>query len=213
MTRFHSLLALAALALAAPSVAGAAAASSDGPMAQLKQTNDKLDRILKSKPAAGSSAEKQAKEDLKRIANDLLDYHELAKRALKQHWTTLTPAQREEFVTTLRDMIEKRYVQQLRTHLDYQVSYKHEDLGEGDATVATVVKVKTKGKSSDVQVDYKLHKVGERWEVFDVITDEVSMVQNYARQFHKILTEKGYDELVKKMKQKTEETDETKPGE
>jgi phospholipid transport system substrate-binding protein len=210
MIRPCALLAACAFAAAVPA---RASATGEGPMAQLKQTNDKIDRILKSKPAAGSPAENKAKEELKSIVNGLLDYQELARRALKQHWTPLTPAQQTEFVTTLRDLIEKRYVQQLRTHLDYQVAYKHEGLAAGEAEVATVVKVKTRGKSSDLAVDYKLHKSGERWQVFDVITDEVSMVQNYARQFHKIITEKSYAELLKKMKQKIEETDETKPSE
>ena len=190
--------------------AGASAAESGGPMAQLKQSNDKIDRILKSRPAAGSPAEKAAKEELKTIVNGLIDYEELARRSLAQHWDEITKDKQQEFVKTLRDLIEKNYVKQLRTNLDYQVLYKGESVSGGDATVSTVVKVRTRGKSTDSSIDYKLRKVDARWQVFDIITDEMSMVRNYRAQFHKIIANDGYDKLIEKMKKRIAEIDETK---
>ena len=70
--------------------------------------------------------------------------------------------------------------------------------------MATVVKVRTKGKSTDMSVDYKMRK-GARWQVYDVITDDVSMVRNYRSQFHKIITTESYDALLKKIRKRTEE--------
>jgi phospholipid transport system substrate-binding protein len=71
--------------------------------------------------------------------------------------------------------------------------------------VSTTVKVKTQGKATDADIVYKLRRDGERWVVWDVITDEVSLVRNYRSQFQKIITEKSYDELIKKMKSKLEQ--------
>jgi len=45
-------------------------------------------------------------------------------------------------------------------------------------------------------------KGGDGWRVWDVITDEVSLVRGYKTQFNKIITEQSYDALIKKMKSK-----------
>jgi phospholipid transport system substrate-binding protein len=185
------------------------AASGPGPMATLKQLNGEVDRLLRERPAPGSSAEKKQKDEIKTLAGTLLDYAELARRALATHWDKLTAPQRSEFVTTLRELIERNYVKQLRTNLNYQVVYKEEQVIGTDATVSTLVKVKTPGKSTDAEIVYKLRRVppGEagRWLVWDVITDEVSLVRTYRAQFNKIITEKSYEELLKKMKSKLAE--------
>ena len=49
---------------------------------------------------------------------------------------------------------------------------------------------------------------GDRWVVYDVITDEQSMLENYRAEFNKIITKEGFDALLKKMKKKLEQKDE-----
>jgi phospholipid transport system substrate-binding protein len=196
--------ALAALPLAARAAPG-------GAMAQVRDSNTRIDRILKKKTAVGSAEEQAAKSELKKIINGFIDYRELAERALAQHWAGLTKQQQQEFVATLRDLIEKNYVKRLRTNLDYEVVYRDESVKDGEARVETVVKVRTAGKSTDTQIDYQMKKSGDRWLVFDVVTDDVSMVRNYRSQFNKIITNEGYDALVRKMKKSAGDADEVKP--
>ena len=95
------------------------------PMATLKSKNGEVEKVLRQKVEKGSTQEKKQKEDIKQLAANLLDYDELAKRSLAQHWAKLNPGQQKEFVSTLRELIERNYVKQLRTNLDYQVQYKN----------------------------------------------------------------------------------------
>jgi phospholipid transport system substrate-binding protein len=185
-----------ALALAAPS----------GAMTTLKQKNGEVDRLLRQKVEKGSPAEQKQKDDVKKLAASLLDYDELGKRAMAQHWDKLSPAQQKEFISTLRGLIERNYVKQLKTNLDYQVVYKGEDPDGSESVVTTLVKVKTSGTTNDAEVVYKMHKLADgSWRVFDIVTDEVSLVRNYKTQFNKIITEQSYDALIKKMKSKLAE--------
>ncbi|HEY1585333.1 MAG TPA: ABC transporter substrate-binding protein, partial [Polyangia bacterium] len=92
-------LAALALVLVVPSLA--MAASGLGPMATLKQKNGEVDKLLRQKVEKGSPGEQKQKDDIKKMAAALLDYDELAQKALAAHWDKLTPAQRTEFVTTL----------------------------------------------------------------------------------------------------------------
>jgi phospholipid transport system substrate-binding protein len=186
-----ALIALATPALAAP-----------GPMATLKQKNGEVDRLLKLKPAPGSPAEKKQKDEIKALAGTLLDYAELAKRALAAQWDKLTPPQREEFVSTLRELIERNYVKQLR---EVQVVYKTEQVTGDQAVVETVAKLKTPGKTTEAEMVYKLRRDGEAWKVWDIITDENSLVANYRDSFGKIIREKSYDALIQKMKSRLAE--------
>jgi phospholipid transport system substrate-binding protein len=180
-----------------------------GPLATLKAKNTEVDRLLRQKVPAGSPEEKKVKDEIKTLAATLFDYAELAKRSLADHWAKLTPPQRAEFVSTLRELIERNYVRQLRTNLEYQVQYKTEELTGPEATVTSVVKVKTQGKATDAEIVYKMKRpedgAEKDWRVYDVITDEVSLVRNYRTQFGKIIAEKSYDELIKKMKSKLSE--------
>jgi len=173
-------------------------------MATLKQLNGDVDKLLRQQPASGTPAEKKQKDDIKALAGKLLDFGELAKRSLAANWDKLNKTQRDEFVATLRELIERNYVKQLRTNLDYQVLYNNEQVDGQEATVSTTVKVKTQGKTTDADIVYKLRNEGDRWVVWDVITDEVSLVRNYRSQFGKIIAEKSYDDLIKKMKSKLE---------
>lgn len=197
-------IALLAAAAPAPGRADKPSAAPGTPLAQIKATNDRIDKVLKSKKSADDPA---ARAEMRAIVNGFLDYDELARRSLGIHWEKLQKPQREEFTRTLRELIEKSYEKRLRTDLDYSISYGAETMKGEDATVATTVKVKTKGKSTDASIDYKLRKVGDKWLVFDVITDEVSMVRSYREQFNKIISTEGFDELLKKMRKKIAETD------
>jgi phospholipid transport system substrate-binding protein len=183
----------------------ASAAPALGPSATLKSKNGEVDKLLHQKATAGSPEEKKVKDEIKAMAGTLFDYEELAKRSLADHWATLKPAQQTEFVSTLKQLIERSYTRQLKSNMDYKVEYKGEHLDGKEATVTSIVKVKTKGKDTDAEIVYKLKESPSAWLVYDVITDEVSLVRNYRTQFGKIINEKGYDELVRKMKSKLDE--------
>lgn len=184
-------------------LAAPAAPTDGGPLARIKQTNERVSRILKSKTGDTPAA----RAEMATIVNGLLDYDEVARRSLAQHWETLSAAQRKEFVETLRQLIEKNYEKQLRTHLDYAVAYNGQEVDDAQATVSTTVKVHTKGKSTETNIDYKLRKADTRWLVWDVITDDVSMVRNYRDQFNKIIAKDSFSGLLQKMRKRIADLD------
>src|SRR5437879_2752996 len=180
------------LALAAP----AGAAPGPGPKATLQRLNGEVDKLLRKKVAEGSPEETRIKNDVKKLAAELLDYTELARRAMGEHWDKLKPAQRKDFSATLRELIERNYVKQLRTNLNYQVIYGDEKIDGSEARVTTTVKIETKGRSTDALIEYRMLQSAGKWMVYDVITDELSLVRNYRSQFQRIIGQQGYDGLI-----------------
>ena len=199
LTRTRFLVA-AAFLLAAPGVSHA-----ETPTQTLRRINDKVTKLLGKKTKAGTPADKKNKEDVKKAINTLLDYPELAKQSLGKHWKERTEKQRAEFVTLLRDLIERNYVKQLKGNLGYKLEYGKETVSEDQAEVKTTITVTKNGRPSEIQIDYKLRKEDGRWMVYDVITDDVSIVKNYRSQFNRIIKRESYEALVKKMRRKLDE--------
>jgi phospholipid transport system substrate-binding protein len=196
---------LLSLAITAGALGRADAAGPSGPLASLKKSNEEVRKLLKKPAAKGSDAEKEMRSEVKKIVNNFIDYGELARRALGAHWPKISGEQQKEFVSVLRDLIESNYVKQLRSNVDYDMKYEGEELKGGEAVVHSIVKARRNNREESIPIDYKMSKQDGKWLVFDVITDEVSLVRNYKAQFSKIIDKDGFDGLLKKMKKKLAE--------
>ena len=54
------------------------------------------------------------------------------------------------------------------------------------------------------QVGYRLYRVGDRWMLYDVTVEGVSLVANYRAQFNKIIQTSSAQGLVEKLRAKQE---------
>ena len=178
------------------------------PMAELKKSNEKLDKILqKNRPNWSPEAELQRSE-VRKLVGSFLDYAELAKRSLARHWEGLAVKQREEFVNTLRELVERSYLKQVHGNANYNIKYDKETKQDSEATVTGMLNTMARGKKVKIALEYKLLWRGDHWVVYDVVTDEQSMLENYRAEFNKIINKEGFDALMKRMKKKLDEKDE-----
>jgi len=181
---------------------------SSSPMVELKKSNAQLDKVLqKNKPNWSPEAELERAE-VKKLVGSFLDYGELAKRALGRHWEKLTPKQREEFVETLRQLVERSYLRQIHGSPNYNIKYDKEEKQGQEATVDATLNTVARGKKTKVALQYKM-LWKDHWVVYDVITDEQSMLENYRAEFNKIINRDGFDALLKKMKKKLDEKEDS----
>jgi phospholipid transport system substrate-binding protein len=178
------------------------------PMAELKRSNAQLDKVLqKNRPNWSPEAELQRTE-VRKLVGAFLDYGELGRRSLARHWDTLTPKQRDEFVSTLRELVERSYLRQMHGSPNYTIKYNKEEKTGSEATVDATLLTMSRGKKVDVALQYKMLWKDGHWVVYDVVTDEQSMLENYRAEFNKIINKDGFDALIKKMKKKLEEKEE-----
>ena len=174
--------------------------------AAVKQANDKISALLKQKAAPGSAEEKALAGKVTTSVRDFLDIDELGKRAMIDQWKKLTAAQQNEFLATLRALIEENYVRGLRSNLQYTVDYTGESTeADGNIVVATQINTKRKNRNIKIEVDYVLKKQGDKLKAYDVKTDGVGLVENYRTQFNKIIDKEGFAGLIAKMKKKQSE--------
>jgi phospholipid transport system substrate-binding protein len=181
--------------------------AASSPMADLKKSNEKLDKVLAKKAPAWSPEAEAQRAEVRKLVGTFLDYGELAKRSLARHWDGLTPKQRDEFVNTLRDLVERSYLKQVHGNPNYQIKFEKETKDGNEATVTGTLHTVARGKKVKVALEYKL-LWKDRWLVYDVVTDEQSMLENYRAEFNKIINKEGFDALLKRMKKKMDEKEE-----
>jgi len=137
----------------------------------------------------------------------------MGKRALARHWAARTPEQRKRFTELFADLLENSYVSKIESYGGEKILYLPE---QADADTVTVRSKIVTQRGTEIPLDYRLQKKGDRWDAYDVAIEGVSLVANYRSQFNKIITQSSYEELVKKMEQKqlevVEEQKTRKPG-
>jgi phospholipid transport system substrate-binding protein len=164
-----SLALTALLALTLPAVPASAGAPTD----QLRKQVDQVVHVLDN-PAL---KEKAARHDaVRKIAGEIFDYNEMAKRSLGTHWASRTSEQKQEFVSLFSDLLDR-----------------------DQATVKTMI---ITPNGSEIPVDYRMHQTDGRWTVYDVSIQGVSLVANYRTQFNRVVTTESYESLVQKLKDK-----------
>jgi phospholipid transport system substrate-binding protein len=123
-------------------------------------------------------------------------------KTMAQHWRSLTPAQQREFVDVFSDLLERACMSKIELYRSEKIQYPRERV-EGDvATVSTRIITK---KGTEVPIDYRLLKRGERWRVYDVSIEGVSLIANYRTQFNSVIRTSSYDQLLRKMRSRVEE--------
>jgi phospholipid transport system substrate-binding protein len=123
---------------------------------------------------------------------------------LARHWDGIDPKQRNEFVNVLRELIERSYINQIHGQPNYDLRFEKENIDASEATVNASLDASAKGKKVTVAMEYKLLYKGNRWLVYDVVTDEQSMLENYRAEFNKVISKESFEALLKRMKKRLE---------
>jgi len=188
---------------AAGVVVAVAPVRAGAPLEQLRLQVDRVLKLLDDPELKKESKAKDRRVAVRKIANEIFDFNETAKRSLGRHWLARTPAERDEFVQVFTDLLERSYISRVELYGGEKIQYVGDTIEDGEqAKVQT--KLVTKG-GGEIPIEYRMHKKADRWLVYDVIIEGVSLVSNYRTQFNKIIQTSSFQELVKKMKSKQEE--------
>jgi phospholipid transport system substrate-binding protein len=172
------------------------------PTDQLKGAIDRVVKALEDSGLKGPARVAERRTAVRKIAEDIFDFNEIARRALARHWQQLTDKQRAEFVSLFSDLLERSYLSKIELYGGEKIQYVNERLDGDTASVATRIVTKN---GTEVPIDYRLLKKADRWLVYDVHIEGVSLVSNYRTQFNKIIQTGSYNALVQKLKAKQDE--------
>jgi phospholipid transport system substrate-binding protein len=193
-------LALAAVLLVP--LAGPNRAWAGAPTDQLRTQIDRAVKVLEDPELKKDGHQRERRTAVRQIANDIFDFSETAKRSLARHWAPRTQAERDEFVGLFTDLLERSYISKIELYGGEKIQYVGESI-EGDGAVVRTKLVTKQG--TEIPIDYRMLRRGDKWLVYDVVIEGVSLISNYRTQFNKIITTSSFQDLMKKMRTKQEE--------
>lgn len=175
----------------------ALAAAPASPLAVVKNADAEVQKVLQASDATTSK--------LASRADEFVDFAELARRAMGPEWAKLNKKQQDDFTATMKGLLRASYAQKAVNEGrggSTKIEYGDEKVEGNEATVNTKILV----KQDTFPVIYKLYRADPKaaWRVYDVITDDVSLVTTYNDQFRTVLAKKGFDGLLKSLKDKQE---------
>jgi len=183
------------------------------PTDQLREGVERVLTILRDPELAGEKKADQRKTAINKVAGEIFDFDEMAKRSLGQHWDQRTPAEREEFGRLFTELIQRSYVSKVDQHGGAtKMTYRGETVDDDYAVVRTTIPL---AHGNEMPLDYRMHNTSDRWQVYDLSMDGISLVANYRSQFNKIIRTSSYAALVAKFKSNQAEfsTPSTAPSE
>jgi len=171
------------------------------PTDQIKATVDKALVVLKDPRLRPPAKLTERREQLKRVLFSRFNFAEMAKRSLGPNWPRRTPQEQEEFVRLFTEVLERAYAEIIETYLNEKIVYLNEKIDAGYADVNSKV-VTTTGE--EYSINYRAQLVGNEWKVYDVVAENISLVNNYRSQFNRVIAKSSYEELVRRLKDKNE---------
>ncbi|MDL2216801.1 ABC transporter substrate-binding protein [Desulfovibrio sp. OttesenSCG-928-M14] len=199
LTRVAALCLVASfLLLPAPALA----ASSEARIALENTINQVLNELKK--PELKNPASRDAVlARVETIVRDLFSFEELSMRTVGPGWKNFSADQKKRFIDAFEDLLRERYLSSLEGYSGETVAYT----GEIASTKGDRVEIQTtvNFKDKPALVAYRMLKK-QRWMVYDVIIEGVSMVQNYRTQFQDMLAKGDAEALIRAVRTKADES-------
>ena len=169
-----------------------------GPQASVQQLLGEIRQIKKEKDLSSQKDADNQKHS--QSALGWLNVAEISKKALGKHWAKRSGPERERFQVLLGELfLHVAFPSSAKFFAELDLVYgKSKEKKQIIEVPLTVVHE----KEGEVDIDFRLTQTEEKWQVVDVILDGVSMRNNLRSKFYKVITKKGFDELMRKMEKK-----------
>ena len=164
----------------------------------MKERDRSIKAIVNSE-TQGETAEEREK--LRTIVEEMFDFRKFARVALGRHWQRRTEAEQAEFADLCRRLIVKNYADPKLYTKSEKIEYAGSEVDSTEGVVRTIVHY----KDEQSHIDYRLHPVNEKWLVYDMVIDDLSVARNNRSQFYKEIRKSSYEGLVKKLRDKLNE--------
>lgn len=179
-----------------------------GPTQVVQAATEQVLQVVQDVDLAAPPIQEKRRREVQRIADRLFDFPEMARRSLAVHWRERSPQEQSEFVGVFKQLLGRAYLGKLEGYAGEQVVYLGETV---DGEFATVRSKIVTSRGTEIPVDYRLHVVGARWAVYDVVVQGVSFVGNYRGQFDKIIRSSSYAQLMRDLRGKYAQATPSRP--
>lgn len=184
------LLMLAAFAVGTPALAQK---SEQDVRALLQQRDREIKKMLGDKETFTDAQRAQ----LRDVINGGIDFGAMGRIALGKFWGDLSAEQKAEFVDVFSEIVREQSLSDLDV---YRAAVTYESVAvKGDSAYVVTTTVY---KDVPTKVEYALRYGIAGWHVEDIILDDVSTAEGYARSFQTVIRKRGFEGLMTSLRKK-----------
>lgn len=173
------------------------------PLATVKETVERLEKIVKDPKLAGEVKKHAREEEIRKLILERWDMEHMARSALGRHWKARTDSERVEYVKAFSFYIDVQYRKMIFDTVQFVnsdgIRFLKERLDGEFAEVDLVIDY----SPEDIKATFRLHLVDGHWKAHDVIVEGISQVQNLRSQFDRVITKSSFAELLRILRSKS----------
>ncbi len=141
---------------------------------------------------------------IEKKVHEVFDFGEFSARTVGRSWQSFSAEQKARFDEAFANLLLITYLDKIQGYNGEQVAYLGELLSSKNdrAEVETIV---TLADKTQVPVSYRMMLKDDRWVVYDVIIENVSLIKNYRSQFQDVLTRGTPEQLIEKVENRARE--------
>jgi len=169
------------------------------PLIVVKQLVTRVLSIVNDKQM--EQADKQKK--LRELGAADFDFSEMSRLALGNAWRSLTTDQRHRFVPLFTSFLQDAYLNKVQNYSGQEIQIIRARSTEPD--YAQVSGRIVQQGSDSIALAFSLRREGGAWKIYDVAVDNLSTLGSYRTEFQRIMREKGFDELMRQIRDRDRE--------
>ena len=174
-----------------------AAFSSNNATESVRMSVEAIIGILKD-----TELDKPAKrEKIRLVIAERFDFRAMSQRTLATNWRKASKEEQQQFIELFSELIQNTYIGRVEAYTNEEVKYPGEKVTDDRAVVDTLIVTSSK----EIPVTYRLYLKGDRWLVYDVNIEGVSLISNYRNSYQEIVKREGFTGLLAKMEEKVKE--------
>jgi phospholipid transport system substrate-binding protein len=168
------------------------------PTEQLRPTLNVLVDILIDPSLKGDKHKEERRAKIMMHVKQGFDFREMSQRVVGKEWKTLPPEKQDHFQELFTKLLENAYIGKFESYSGQEIQFLEERMKDNRAIVSTQIE----NGGQLIPVEYIMIAKGDKWLVYDINIEGVSLVRNYMEQFKAILRRDKFDGLVKLLEEK-----------
>lgn len=172
-----------------------ASAAAPDPVQFLKKVVDEIVSILENKELATPALKAERRARVVLVVEKNFDFREMSMRSLGKYWRQASPAEQDRFVILFKKLLETTYINRIEAYSGEPVVFKRHII-QGDRAVVYSGFMRN---NVETPINYTMKSTADRWKIYDVQIEGVSLVNNYRSQFSSILGKENIAGLLARL--------------
>ncbi len=175
-------------------------ANKDEALASIQASVNELLAIVSNPDYADPAKKPALKEQAELSVMKTFDFEEFSTRTVGARWKTFTVDQKKRFTDAFTKLLRNTYIDRLDNYAGQTIEYT--SVLEGNNGTRVEIRAMLTSNGQKFPFAFRMLKKNDKWVVYDVLIENISLIKNYREQFSSILTSDAPDDLIAKIEQK-----------